>query len=79
MVNVESWQISIHCLKCDAENKATLAQVKRGETIQCVVCGTKIGLKDSDGSIGKETWQVQEAVDSMELALKKIGCSLQVK
>jgi DNA-directed RNA polymerase subunit RPC12/RpoP len=78
MPNVDSWLISIHCLKCSAKNKATLAQVKRGETIQCAVCGTKIGLKDNDGSIEKQVIQLQEAVDALELALKKIRGSLDV-
>jgi transcription elongation factor Elf1 len=63
MVDVNSWEISIHCLKCNAENKATLAQVRRGETIQCTVCGTIIGLKDKNGNIGKQTMHVQEAVE----------------
>jgi DNA-directed RNA polymerase subunit RPC12/RpoP len=78
MPNVDSWLISIHCLKCSAKNKATLAQVKRGETIQCAVCGTKIGLKDNDGSIEKQVIQLQEAVDLLEVALKKIRGSLDV-
>jgi DNA-directed RNA polymerase subunit RPC12/RpoP len=78
MLNVDSWQISIHCLKCSAKNKATLAQVKRGETIQCAVCSTKIGLNDNDGSIEKQVIHVQEEVDSLELVLKKIRGSLDV-
>ena len=79
MVNVDSWEISIHCLKCNAENKAALAQVRRGETIQCTVCGTSIGLKDKNGNIGKQTMHVQEAVDVLESTIKKIGGSLQAK
>ena len=77
MVNVDSWDISIHCLKCNAENKVTVAQLKRGETIQCTVCGTSIGLKDKDGAIKIEAMKVQETIDLLELAVQKIGGVLQ--
>jgi transcription elongation factor Elf1 len=77
MVNVDLWGITVHCLKCNNENKATLIQLKRGETIQCSVCGTSIGLKDKDGTIEKEITKVQEAVNLLELAVQKIGVIIQ--
>jgi DNA-directed RNA polymerase subunit RPC12/RpoP len=77
MVNVDLWDITVHCLKCNNENKATLLQLKRGETIHCNVCGTSIGLKDKDGTIEKEIMKTQEAVNSLELAVQKIGVTIQ--
>ncbi len=77
MINVDLWSITVHCLKCNNENKATLLQLKRGETIRCSVCGTSIGLKDKDGTIEKEIIKVQEAVNSLELAVQKIGVTIQ--
>lgn len=77
MVNVDLWGIAVHCLKCNNENKATLMQLTRGETIQCSVCGTSIGLKDKDGIIEKEIMKAQEAVNLLELAVQKIGVSIQ--
>ncbi|MGA3060304.1 MAG: hypothetical protein ABSD92_08040 [Candidatus Bathyarchaeia archaeon] len=76
MVNVDLWNITVHCLKCNNENKATLIQLKRGETIQCKICGTSIGLKDKDGTIENEIMNVQDAVNLLELAVKKIGVTI---
>jgi DNA-directed RNA polymerase subunit RPC12/RpoP len=79
MVDVDSWKIPLRCPKCGIENEVTLGQIKKGETIQCVVCATKISLKDKGGSVKKGTKQVQKAIDSLEKAVKKIGGSLKVK
>ena len=79
MVNVDSWKILFRCLKCGIENEVTLGQIKRGESIQCVVCATRISLKDENGGVAKETKQVQDAVDSLEKTVEKIGGSLKLK
>ena len=79
MVNVDSWKILLPCPKCGIENEVTLGQIKKGETIECVVCATKISLKDKAGSVEKGTKQVQDAIDSLEKTVKKIGGSLKVK
>ena len=73
MVDVDSWKILLRCPKCGIENEATLGQIKRGEIIQCQVCTTKISLKDKNGSVEKETKQLQDAIDSLEKTVKKIG------
>lgn len=75
----DSWKIPLRCPKCGIENEITLGQIKKGETIECVVCATKIGLKDKNGSLEKGTKQVQDALDSLEKTIKKMGGSLQVK
>ena len=79
MVDVDSWKIPLRCPKCGIENEVTLGQIKRGETIQCVVCAIKISFKDKNGSVEKGIKQVQEAIDSLEITVKKIGGSLKVK
>ena len=79
MVDVDSWKIFLRCSKCGIENEATLGQIKRGESIQCVVCATKISLKDENGRVAKGTKQVQDAVDSLEKTVRKIGGSLKLK
>ena len=71
MVNVDSWKILLRCPRCGIENEATLGQIKRGESIQCVVCATRISLRDKNGSVEKETKQIQDAMDSLEKPLKK--------
>jgi DNA-directed RNA polymerase subunit RPC12/RpoP len=79
VVNVDTWKIPVQCPKCGTKNEVTLGQIKRGATIQCVVCATKINLKDKNGSVTKGTKEVQEAIDSLEKTVKKIGGSLKVK
>jgi len=79
MVDVDSLKITLRCLKCGKENKVTILQVKRGETVQCNNCGTMINLKDKDGSVAKGTKKVQDALDSLEKQVKKLGGSLQIK
>jgi DNA-directed RNA polymerase subunit RPC12/RpoP len=79
MVNVDSWKIPLNCPKCGTENEVTLGQIKKGATIQCIVCATKISLKDKSGSVAKGTKEVQAAIDSLEKTVKKIGGSLKVK
>jgi hypothetical protein len=79
MVDVDSWKVPLRCPKCGIENKVTLGQIKKGETIQYVVCATKISLKDKNGSVKKGTKQVQKAIGSLEKTVKKIGGSLKVK
>jgi Zn ribbon nucleic-acid-binding protein len=79
MVDVDFWKIPLRCPKCGIENEVTLGQIKNGETIECVVCATKISLKDKNGSVKKGTKHVQKAIDSLEKTVKKIGGSLKVK
>jgi hypothetical protein len=79
MVNVDSWKILLLCPKCGIENEATLGQIKKGETIQCIICTTKISLKDENGRVAKVTKQVQEIIDSLEKTVKRIGGSLKLK
>ena len=79
MVDVDSWKILLRCPKCGVENEVTLGQIKKGETIQCIVCATKINLKDKNGRVAKGTKKAQDAVDSLEITVKKIGGSLKVK
>jgi DNA-directed RNA polymerase subunit RPC12/RpoP len=79
MVNVDSWKILLRCPKCGIENEVTLGQIKRGESIQCIVCATKINLKDKNGRVAKGTKKVQDAVVSLEKTVKKIGGSLKLK
>lgn len=66
----DSWKIPLRCPKCGIENEVTLSQIKKGEIIQCVVCATKISLKDKNGNVEKKTKQVQEAIDELEKALR---------
>ena len=70
---VDTWEVSLTCPKCKAQNKISLAQVKREETIQCVGCGTGINLKDKDRSVQKGTEQVQRALDDLERTLRRFG------
>lgn len=78
-VNVDSWEIPLFYQKCGIENEVTLWQIKKGATIQCVVCAIKISLKDKGGSVEKGTKQVQDAIDSLEKTAEKLGGSLKVK
>jgi len=71
--DVDSWEIPLKCPKCNAENKVTMAQIEREETIQCVGCGATIKLKDKDNSVKRGTEQVQHALDDLERTLRDIG------
>jgi DNA-directed RNA polymerase subunit RPC12/RpoP len=77
--NVDTWKIPVQCPKCGIKKEVTLGQIKKGATIQCVVCATKIGLKDKNGNVAKRTKEVQDAIDSLEKTVKKIGGSLKTK
>jgi DNA-directed RNA polymerase subunit RPC12/RpoP len=79
MVDVDSWKVSLRCPKCGIENEVSLSQIKKGTTIQCIVCATKITLKDKKGDVAKGSKQVQDVVDSLEKTVKKIGGSLKIK
>ena len=79
MVNVDSWKVYLYCPKCGIENEVSLGQIKKGITIQCIVCATKIALKDKKGDVAKGTKQVQDVVDSLEKTVRKIGGSLKIK
>jgi peptide subunit release factor 1 (eRF1) len=79
MVNVDSWKVSLRCPKCGIENELTLGQIRKGKTIQCIVCATKITLIDKNGAVAKGTKQVQDVVDSLEKNVRKIGGSLKIK
>jgi len=79
MVNVDSWKVLLRCPKCGIENEITLNQIKKGKTIQCIVCAIKITLKDKNGDVARGTKQVQDMVDSLEKTVNKIGGSLKVK
>jgi hypothetical protein len=57
----------------------TLGQIKRGESIQCIACATKISLKDENGRVAKVTKQVQDVMESLEKTVEKIGGSLKLK
>jgi len=79
MVNVDFWEILLRCPKCGIENEATLGQIKRGESIQCIACATKISLKDENGRVAKVTKQVKDVMESLEKTVEKIGGSLKLK
>ena len=79
MVNVDSWKIILRCPKCGIKNKMTLSQVKKGQTIQCIVCATKINIKDENGRMAKETKKAQDVMDSLENAVKEIDGVLKLK
>jgi DNA-directed RNA polymerase subunit RPC12/RpoP len=79
MVDVDSWKVSLRCPKCGIENEVSLNQIKTGKSIQCIVCATKITLKDKNGDVAKGIKKVQDVVDSLEKTVKKIGGSLKVK
>ncbi len=79
MVDVYLWKVPLRCSKCGIKNEVTLGQIKKGETLQCIVCATKINLKDKNGSVRKGAKKVQDAIDSLEKTTKKIGGSLKVK
>jgi|GEM_PF-1120956 len=79
MVNVDFWEILLRCPKCGIENEATLGQIKRGDSIQCIACVTKISLKDENGRVAKVTKQVQDVMESLEKTVEKIGGSLKLK
>jgi len=71
--NVDSWEIPLECPKCRTQNKVSLGQVKREETIQCINCGTEIKLKDKDRSVQRGIDEAQRALDDLERTLKKMG------
>lgn len=70
---VDTWEVSLTCPKCKAENKVILAQIKREETIQCAGCGTKIKLIDKDKSFQRGTDKLQRALDDLERTVRRFG------
>lgn len=72
-IQLDSIDVDIPCPNCGAENKVTLAQIKREESINCIGCGAVIHLKDKDGSVKKGTRQVQNALDDLDRTLRRFG------
>lgn len=70
---VDTWEVSLTCPKCKTQNKVSLAQIKREETIQCVGCGTPIKLKDKDKSLQMGTEKLQRALDDLERTIRRFG------
>ena len=70
---VDSWEVPLECSKCGAQNKVTIAQIKREETIQCVGCGTKIKMINKDRSFQNASEKVQRSLDELERTLRDIG------
>jgi len=70
---VDSWEIPIICPKCGAQNKVTIAQIKREETIECKGCGTKTNLIDEEGNVKTKTQTLQRSLDDLERTLRKLG------
>jgi predicted Zn finger-like uncharacterized protein len=70
---VGSWEVPIECPNCKAQNKVSLSQIKREETIKCVSCGMNIKLQDKDKSVQKGTDEVQKALDDLERTLRDFG------
>lgn len=70
---VDTWEVSLTCPKCKAQNKVTMAQIKREEMIQCLGCGTKIKLIDKDKSFQRETEKLQRALDDLERTARRLG------
>lgn len=50
-MRIDSLEVDIPCPECRAQNRVSLGQIEREEIIQCLNCGTKIKLKDKDGSV----------------------------
>lgn len=74
-MRVDSWEVGIPCPKCGAQNKVSLGQIEREETIQCLNCGVKINLKDKDGGVRRGTRDIQRALDDLNRTLRRFGRS----
>lgn len=70
---VDSWQVNLPCPQCKAQNRVSLGQIEREETIRCVVCGVNIKLSDKEGSVRRGTRELQRSLDELERTLRKLG------
>lgn len=70
---VDYWQVNIPCPKCKAQNRVSLGQVEREETIRCVGCGVNIKLLDKERSVEKSTRELQRSLDKLKRTLRKLG------
>jgi len=70
---VDSLEATLTCPQCKAQNRITLAQIKREETIKCTECGAEIQLTDKDKRVQKETENIQHSLDELEKTLRKFG------
>ncbi len=69
-LEIDSWEINFPCPKCKTKNKVSFAQIKRGDTIQCIGCKSNIKLEDKDGSVKKGIESIQRGFDDLERAFK---------
>lgn len=72
-IDLANTTIGIPCRACGAINRATLGQVRRGETITCVGCHKSIKLVDKDKSTAKTITSVNTALDELRSALESSG------
>ena len=72
-MRIDSLEVDIPCPECGAQNRVSLGQIEREEIIQCLNCGTKIKLKDKDGSVRRGTRDIQRALDDLDRTLRRLG------
>lgn len=72
-IRIDSLEVDISCPECKAQNKVSLGQIEREETIQCSNCGIAINLRDKDGSVRKGTRDIQRALDDLDRTLSRFG------
>lgn len=72
-IKVDFLQVNIPCPKCKIQNRVSLGQIKREETIRCVGCRFDIKLLDKEGSVKRNTRELQRSLDKFQRELKKLG------
>ena len=72
-IRIDSLEVDIPCPQCEAQNKVSLGQIEREETIQCSNCGVAINLRDKDGSVRRGTRDIQRALDDLDRTLSRFG------
>jgi len=72
MIDLGKEKIEITCSDCNRKIMVTLEQVAKQQTITCS-CGTKIELKDKNGSARKSIQDMNKAFSDLEKSLKNLG------
>jgi len=72
MVDIGKQKVKIPCPNCDRKIEVSLDQVSMQQAVICS-CGTKIELKDKNGSAKKGIHDINKAFSDLKKTLKKIG------
>jgi peptide subunit release factor 1 (eRF1) len=72
-LGLDDVEIDFKCPKCGFSNKATLKQVRLGETIICSGCHENIKLIDKEASTQRAVDEIEKSFEDLEKTIEDIN------